>query len=585
MGKEISILGADATVSGHEGDHVLDDILAEETGAAPADVPAWVLEGILRLTGARAAVLVRKESSRRRQMCGLRRDGTVIGRPDKVLVPEHVRKTLLSPEAAWVSCAKGDATLWSGLAIPLRGRTRAALFVEDGDGAVDPERALTRDSSHAAAPDQKRLDAVGLASLLGAVLTTVEVRAENQFLREQLIALAERRDPLSPAGCAPAARALLEYPLAGTPAEASAAFLFASFPEIVGQSPALKAVLHAVLTAARSDIPVLIEGESGTGKELVARAIHKISRRGGEPFVSENCGALAETLVESEFFGHERGAFTGADQRKAGLFERAHTGTVFLDEVGEMDLGLQRKLLRVLQEKEVRRLGGQETVPVDFRLLSATNRVLEDMVSAGKFREDLYYRLNVLTIHMPALRERPGDIPLLVEHFNALIASETGGDPVEFTEDALAVLLAYSWPGNIRELRNEIWSQHGSDRRRIDAAHLSRRILRAMVQRPPSEPTTPSARLLQDLEVSTMGGAIRAALERSKGNRAEAARSLGISRSSLYRRMLRYRLIPAPPRADASTTVKPRKRAGKTRGAARRSSASAASRPPPAPPS
>jgi DNA-binding NtrC family response regulator len=316
--------------------------------------------------------------------------------------------------------------------------------------------------------------------------------------------------------------------------------LFALFPEIVGRSAPIRGVLHAVLTASRSDIPVLIDGESGTGKELAAQAIHRASARRAHPFISENCGALPANLAESEFFGHERGSFTGAERMKLGLFERAGGGTVFLDEVGEMDLTLQRKLLRVLQEKEVRRVGGESTLPVDFRVISATNRVLEQMVESGAFRDDLYYRLAVTAIHMPALREREGDIPILVDHFSRVFTAETRRPPLEFTKGALEVLAGHRWPGNLRELRNEVWRLACGDRKRIEVHHLSKRVLRgsstpARSPRPSGKeaPATPSLSAIER-------GAILEALRDSGGNRSAAARRLGIPRSSLYRKMRRY---------------------------------------------
>ncbi len=335
------------------------------------------------------------------------------------------------------------------------------------------------------------------------------------------------------------------FPLEGEPQIFSTRSAFSAFPEIVGQSRIMAGILQSVLLAAKSDIPVLIEGESGTGKELVARAIHRASRRNQLPFVCENCGALPESLVESELFGHARGAFTGADQARAGVFERAGGGTVFLDEVGEMDLGHQRKLLRVLQEREVRPLGGQHMLPVDFRLVSATNRVLEEMVAKGGFREDLYYRLQVATIHMPALRERPEDIPVLIEHFAGAFARETGRDPVAFSNAAIEHLAGYAWPGNVRELRNEVWRHACSERSIVDVEHLSRRISRSRRANRGGWAVTP--RSLQELERNTIAPMLVEALRRAGGNRSEAARLLGISRTVLYRRLKRYKLVGEEP--------------------------------------
>lgn len=223
---------------------------------------------------------------------------------------------------------------------------------------------------------------------------------------------------------------------------------------IIGNSPALQKVFRVVKQAAPSDSNVLIEGPSGTGKELVARAIHNLSNRSKGPFVAVEFAAISPNLLESEIFGHEKGAFTGATSRRIGRFEAANHGTIFLDEISEMPLDLQVKLLRVLQEREFQRVGSNETVKADFRIVAATNRDLAAYVREGKFREDLYYRLNVIDLHLPALKERTGDIPLLVNKF----LGEFGGKSV--SPEAMRLLEAYSWPGNVRELRNKIGRAH-----------------------------------------------------------------------------------------------------------------------------
>ena len=228
------------------------------------------------------------------------------------------------------------------------------------------------------------------------------------------------------------------------------------FSNIIGRSEAMRAVFQLVETIAPTGSTVLITGESGTGKELVARAIHFNSPRKERPFVAVNCGALPETLLESELFGHMRGAFTGADTNKKGLLEIAEKGTVFLDEIGEMSPLVQVKLLRVLQERKFRRLGGTEEVDADIRIITATNRDLSKMVAEGTFREDLFYRINVIPIRLPALRERTEDVPLLAEHFAARFADQMGKPITGISGGAIAALKAYSWPGNIRELENAI---------------------------------------------------------------------------------------------------------------------------------
>jgi DNA-binding NtrC family response regulator len=229
-----------------------------------------------------------------------------------------------------------------------------------------------------------------------------------------------------------------------------------SFENIVGNAPVLQEVFKTVAQVASSRASVLIMGESGTGKELLAAALHHRSPRAKAPFVKLHCAALAESLLESELFGHERGSFTGAVGRREGRFQQAHGGTLFLDEIGEISPAIQVKLLRFLQEHEFERVGGNETVRVDVRVLAATNRDLKAEVQQGRFREDLYYRLNVITLHMPALRERRSDVPALAAHFLRKYAAENGKTIAGFSDEALKRLAAYSWPGNVRELENTI---------------------------------------------------------------------------------------------------------------------------------
>src|SRR5215831_20798892 len=228
------------------------------------------------------------------------------------------------------------------------------------------------------------------------------------------------------------------------------------FGEIVGETPAMYSVFQIIEKVAPTDASVYIHGESGTGKELVARAVHARSKRADGPFVKVNCGALTETLLESELFGHEKGAFTGAVKRKLGRFELADKGTLFLDEIGDVTPGLQLKLLRVLQEREFERVGGEETIKVDVRVLSATHRDIKAEVAAGRFREDLFYRLHVVPCTVPALRERKEDIPRLAAHFVAKLGPRTNAAVTGLTSAALARFCAYHWPGNVRELENAV---------------------------------------------------------------------------------------------------------------------------------
>jgi transcriptional regulator with PAS, ATPase and Fis domain len=228
------------------------------------------------------------------------------------------------------------------------------------------------------------------------------------------------------------------------------------YTEIIGESPGILRVFRLMDRIADSMVPVLIQGESGTGKELVAAALHRNSFRRDKPFVAENCAAIPETLLESELFGYKKGAFTGADRSKVGLFKVADGGTLFLDEIGDMSLSMQKKLLRVLQDGEVRPVGSNEVFHVDVRIISASNKNLKEMVRSRLYREDLYYRLNTITVTVPPLRDRAEDIPILVEFFVKRIAGEMGCEPVPVSGEAMEALKRYKWPGNIRELENEV---------------------------------------------------------------------------------------------------------------------------------
>ncbi|MBF6570688.1 MAG: sigma-54-dependent Fis family transcriptional regulator [Candidatus Binataceae bacterium] len=225
---------------------------------------------------------------------------------------------------------------------------------------------------------------------------------------------------------------------------------------VIGQHPSIQEVIRIVRKVAPSNSTVLIQGESGTGKEVIARAIHRLSPRAPRPFVAINCSAIPDALIENELFGHERGAFTGATERKVGLIENADKSTLFLDEIGDLGIGVQAKILRVLQEREVRRVGGNESFHVDVRVLAATNHNLAEEVAEERFREDLYYRVNVVTITLPPLRDRRSDIPLLVDHTLARFARNSGSTPKEIGREAMEVLLDFSWPGNVRQLESAI---------------------------------------------------------------------------------------------------------------------------------
>jgi len=303
------------------------------------------------------------------------------------------------------------------------------------------------------------------------------------------------------------------------------------FEKIVGRSPAMKEIFNLIGQVARSDSTVLIYGESGTGKELVARAIHNLSERGLKLFVPVNCAAIPEQLLESELFGHERGAFTGAFERKLGKFEIAEGGTLFLDEIASLPLTMQSKLLRVLQEREIERVGGVKTVPIDVRIISATNTDLKSAVAEDKFRKDLFFRLNIIPIEIPPLRERREDIPLLLEHFLGIYNREFGKKIRGFSREALEVLKNYSWPGNVRELQNLVERLAVLTKSAgIGMEHLPQDLLAPEQKEVSSEIIDlPFKEAQKKFEAAF----IRKAIEKAGGRKTKAAKILGIHRNTL----------------------------------------------------
>ena len=305
--------------------------------------------------------------------------------------------------------------------------------------------------------------------------------------------------------------------------------------DMIGSGPAMQRVFELVKKVAPSNASVVLSGESGTGKEVVARAIHNLSPRRDKPFLALNCSAIPATLIESELFGYERGAFTGAEQRRLGNFELAHNGTLFLDEIGELPLELQSKFLRVLEDHRIRRLGGRAEVEVDVRVICATNRDLKEEIKRGRFREDLYFRLHVFTIGLPPLKERREDIPLLVHHFIEKYNAETGKRVQGLAPSAMALLQGYAWPGNIRELRNTVErAMILVDGEIIGDEHL-----------PPdmqaSRPEAATLRLPLGISMDKVEKEyILASLQRNGGNKARTAEALGISEKTLYNKLNRY---------------------------------------------
>ncbi len=327
---------------------------------------------------------------------------------------------------------------------------------------------------------------------------------------------------------------------------------------LIGRSPAMQEVYKAIGRVSSTDATVLIRGESGTGKELVARAIYQYSQRQNKPFLVINCVAIPDTLLESELFGYEKGAFTGASHRRIGKIEQAHGGTIFLDEIGDMPFGLQSKMLRLLQEKSIERLGGREMIPTNVRIIAATNRDLEQAITDGRFREDLYYRLKVVTVRLPPLAQRSEDIPLLAEYFLARHAAESGMDNPGITCEAKTLLGNYRWPGNVREISNvlqkalifsrgtpispEDITQSITERpatetaadRDLDA--VMRRLIR-------KELTAPAGKHLFDACIDRFAGLlISEALNLTDGNRSRAAKLLGLSRPTLHSKIDKYKI-------------------------------------------
>ena len=305
---------------------------------------------------------------------------------------------------------------------------------------------------------------------------------------------------------------------------------------LLGESQPMRDLFELIENVAQTDAPVLIQGQSGTGKELVARALHEESPRSAKPFIKVNCAALNENLLESELFGHEKGAYTGADRTRIGRFEAAHEGTIFLDEIGDIPLSTQVKLLRVLEEKEIERVGDHKPISVDVRIVSATNKDLETLISEGLFREDLFFRINVFPLSCPSLAERLEDIPVIVQNFIELNAAKGGKEISGLAPEAMEALLNYSWPGNVRELRNAIeYASVLCPGGWIGKDHLPPKIIVGNKLAPSN--TRSSAAYWQEERERLIH-----TLRRFRGNQSETARALGLSRVTIWKRIKKYEI-------------------------------------------
>ncbi|MCA9544163.1 MAG: sigma-54-dependent Fis family transcriptional regulator [Myxococcales bacterium] len=370
-----------------------------------------------------------------------------------------------------------------------------------------------------------------------AVAVTIETRRELRALRTEVLRLRDVKASLEQK-----ASSLHDEVAAKSVELAQAGRALADIygaANIVGRSPAMRRVFEILAQVSDYAVPVLVTGESGTGKELIARALHHGSSRASEPFMAVNCAAIPEHLLESELFGYRKGAFTGAQKDKPGLFRAARGGTVFLDEVGELPLGLQAKLLRVLQEREVRPVGGTEALPMDARVIAATNADLARGVASGRFREDLFYRLNVVHIELPPLRERVEDIPLLAQHLLDRFCQEVGLPPRRFSAEAIQRMMRAPWPGNIRQLENGVKASAILSREPVIPANALRGIEGLVDDPRPTAP--PSGRIRNRVQWEAHEReAIIESLVRCGWNKTRAAHELGISRRNLYRKLTRY---------------------------------------------
>ena len=471
---------------------------------------------------------------------GRRIEGRVALQPGDLLTAGPVDVSVFTSSAATAIVSEGE------LSSRLLGEVERAVRFKRPLAVIgvklDGSRGARRDAALKLASRLRRIDIAGEYATGEYLFVLPETtRAQADALAATLAELAR-----GTAGVGAAARAAA-VPDDGTAADeligaalgdiGRATPAAADIDVVVCEDAAMRELFELARRAARSEVTVLLTGETGSGKEVVAAEIHKSSARAAGPYVRINCASIPETLIESELFGHERGAFTGADKRRIGFIERAHGGTLLFDEIGELPLALQAKLLRVLEERKVLRVGATEEVDVDVRFVAATNRDLEREVEKGTFRHDLFFRLSTLTLRVPPLRERPQDLPLLAAQFAQRATQAAQKPPARFTDGFSQALLRYPWPGNVRELRNVIERAvilaSGSE---LTVTELPER-LALLAPTLPREPS-PMRDRLDDVERRALAEALRAA----KGNRTHAARSLGISRRALLYKLKKYKL-------------------------------------------
>ena len=471
---------------------------------------------------------------------GRRIEGRVALQPGDVLTAGPVEVSVFTSSAATAIVAEGElsARLLAEVERAVRFKRPLAVIGVKLDGP----RAARRDAALKLASRLRRIDIAGEYATGEYLFVLPETtRAQAEALATTLAELARET-----AGVLAAARAAA-VPDDGTAADelidvalgevGRATPAAADSDVVVVADGAMRELFELARRAARSDVTVLLTGETGSGKEVVAAEIHKASARAAGPYVRINCASIPETLIESELFGHEKGAFTGADKRRIGFIERAHGGTLLFDEIGELPLSMQAKLLRVLEERKVLRVGGTEETAVDLRFVAATNRDLEREVEKGTFRHDLFFRLSTLTLRVPPLRERPKDLPLLAAHFAQRATQAAKRPPMHFTDGFSQALLRYPWPGNVRELKNVIERAvilaGGNE---LTVTELPER-LAVLAPAVPRE-TSPMRDRLDDVERRALAEALR----ESKGNRTHAARHLGISRRALLYKLKKYNL-------------------------------------------